>query len=61
MSVQKKSLIDNRAVAKKAAIAKTTEAERGGEAGSLKASALTAHSMKKKKSAVLAARTLKYR
>ena len=45
MSVPKKSLISDRAVAKKAAIAKTSETP---EAGALKANALTAHSMRKK-------------
>jgi hypothetical protein len=43
MSVTKKSLISNREVAKKAAIASNVQ-----QTGDLKASALTAHTMKKK-------------
>lgn len=49
MAVPKKSLISDREVAKKAVIASNAgETEQPGEAGSLKASALTAQSMKKK-------------
>ena len=50
MSIEKKSLISNRAAIKKAMIAsqpvETTEL--GGDAKSLKATSLTAHSMKAK-------------
>ena len=45
MSVQKKSLINNRVAAKKTAIA----SKPGEEANSLKASSLTAHTLKAKK------------
>jgi len=54
MSIEKKSLISNRAAIKKAMIAsqpvETTEVS--GDAKSLKATSLTAHSMKSKRAAV---------
>lgn len=60
MSVLKKSLISNREVVKKAAIASNAgDGEQAGEAGTLKASALTAQSMKKKASRSMHFRTLK--
>ena len=50
MSIEKKSLISNRAAIKKAMIASqpVETADLGGDAKSLKATSLTAHSMKAK-------------
>ncbi len=57
MSVTKKSLISNREVAKKAAIA--SNAAEPPQSGDLKASALTAQSMKKKAVRTLTLKNLK--
>lgn len=53
MSIEKKSLISNRAAIKKAMIAnQAVESEMSGDAKSLKSRSLTAHSMKAQRQAV---------
>ena len=60
MSIEKKSLISNRAAVKKAMIA-SQPAEATGDPKSLKSTTLAAHSMKKKKAMRLSAMSLKSR